>query len=260
MSTLALILGRAGSRGVPGKNTALIAGRPCVEWSIDAALASDAVDRVAISTDCTEMMTIARRRGLDVIARPEALASDHATVDDAARHALASLGPGDVDCICLLYANVPVRPADVIDRAVDVMRRTGADSVQSYQPVGKFHPWWMVRLEDDGVVHPWEGDVLNHGVFRRQDLPPALVPDGAVAVVSRTALCLEIPGVAPGPHAFLGRDRRGIVNPEGSVIDIDSPDDLLLARVMLERMESSCTSRHAASAPSSSPTSSPRSG
>ena len=87
MSTLALILGRAGSRGVPGKNTALIAGRPCVEWSIDAALASDAVDRVAISTDCTEMMTIARRRGLDVIARPEALASDHATVDDAARHA-----------------------------------------------------------------------------------------------------------------------------------------------------------------------------
>jgi hypothetical protein len=42
------------------------------------------------------------------------------------------------------------------------------------------------------------GPPLNHGVFRRQDLPPAYIPDGGVLVVSRAALFCEIPGVEPG--------------------------------------------------------------
>jgi hypothetical protein len=44
---------------------------------------------------------------------------------------------------------------------------------------------------------------------------------------------LEIKGVQPGPHAFFGLDRRGIVNPEGSVVDIDAPIDLMIAHAML---------------------------
>lgn len=247
MTTLALILGRAGSRGVPGKNIAPIAGRPCVEWTIDAAQGASRVDRVALSTDCVEMGAIARRRGIEVVERPASLASDHATVDDAARHALRALGDDHITEICILYANVPVRPPGIIDRALELRAATGADSVQSYQPVGKYHPWWMVRLAEDGAVEPWEGDVLNHGVFRRQDLPPALVPDGAVLVVTRAALCLEIGNVPPGPHAFFGRDRRGLLNPEGSVIDIDSPEDLLIARAVLEAKDDLCASDPAAS-------------
>ena len=259
MATLALILGRAGSRGVPGKNMAPIAGRPCVAWTIDAALASRRIDRVAISTDCPAMGAVARERGLEVIERPAALATDHATVDDAARHALDALADDAISEICILYANVPVRPAGLIDRALELRAATGADSVQSYQPVGKFHPWWMVRLGEDGAVAPWEGDVLNHGVFRRQDLPPALAPDGAILLVTRGALCLQISGVTPGPHAFLGRDRRGLLNPEGSVIDIDSPEDLLIARAVLESKDFTCASDRDASAASMPPTSSPKS-
>ena len=72
-------------------------------------------------------------------------------------------------------------------------------------------------------------------MFRRQDLPEAYVPDGGVLVVSRAALFGEIPGVKPGPHAFFGADRRGVINPTGSVVDIDSPIDAIVADVVLTR-------------------------
>lgn len=236
MNALALILARGGSKGVPGKNLREIAGRPCLSWTISDALESrraGAVQRVALSTDAAEMMRLALEAGIDVVQRPAELAGDTARVDDAARHALRALGDESIGLIVVLYGNVPVRPGGLIARAVQLARESGADSVQSYEPVGKHHPWWTAVVGPDGGVRPWEGDVLNHGVYRRQDLPAAHVPDGGVLVVTRRALELRIPGVEDGPHAFFGRDRRGLVNPEGSVIDIDREIDAALAEAAL---------------------------
>lgn len=238
MNTLALILARAGSKGVPGKNRARVADRPCFMWTVDDARAANDVARVAISTDDDEIARLAVSLGVDVVARPAELASDSATVDDAARHAVAALGDHTLDTVVILYANVPVRPPGLIDRALAHYKETKADSVQSYSPVGKHHPWWTARLDPaTGAVTPWTGDALNHGVYRRQDLPPAYVPDGGVLVVSRRALFLEIPGVAPGPHAFFGRERRGVITNIGDVIDIDSPIDLVVADTILRERD-----------------------
>lgn len=238
MRTLAIILGRAGSKGVPGKNARLVGGRACIAWSIDAtrsAAQGGAVSHVVVSTDGPVIAAVARGMGVEVIERPASLASDAARVDDAARHALeqAESRHGRFDAVVILYANVPVRPAGLIERAVTLLRESGADSVQSYAPVGKHHPWWTAVVETDGRVRAWQGDVLNHGVFRRQDLPPAHGPDGGVLVVSRAALMLEVPGVPDGPHAFFGRDRRGVVNGEGAVIDIDCEADVVAAEIAL---------------------------
>lgn len=235
---LALILARAGSKGLPGKNARPLAGRACVQWTIDdARRARDAgaVARIALSTDSPDLQRLALEAGIDAVARPPELASDTATIDDAARHAVRSLADDSLDPIVILYANVPVRPAGLIERAVELLTRSGADSVQSYQPVGKNHPWWTAVVDERGTVRPWQGDILNHNIFRRQDLPPAHIPDGGVLAVTRRALFLEIPAVAPGPHAFFGKDRRGIINPEGSVIDIDSEIDALVAEAVLSQ-------------------------
>jgi N-acylneuraminate cytidylyltransferase len=238
VSALAVALARAGSKGVPRKNAALVGGRPCIAWTIEAAKSARTVSHVALSTDDPELASIARGLGATVIDRPPALASDTARVDDAARHAVdsvsSSLRLSDTSPVVILYGNVPVRPAGLIDRAVGLMKETRCDSVQSYSGVGKNHPWWTARVDPgSGQVRPWEGEVLNHGVFRRQDLPPAFIPDGGVLVVSRRALFGQIAGVEPGPHAFFGKDRRGVINPEGSVIDIDSTVDLLVADAIL---------------------------
>lgn len=250
---IALILARAGSKGLPGKNAAPIAGKPCIVWTIDHALASKRVSRIAVSTDDRVILDLVRSRypNVAVVERPTELASDTARVDDAARHAVSVLSSAHPElrqaetAVAILYANVPVRPAGLLDTAIGAMfpgtadgseggnERMGADSVQSYQPSGKHHPWWTARLDSNtGEVRPWEGDVLNHNVFRRQDLPPAYVPDGGALVVSRRALFLEVPGVPAGPHAFFGKIRRGVVSP-GPVVDIDTRLDALVADAML---------------------------
>jgi CMP-N-acetylneuraminic acid synthetase len=181
---------------------------------------------------------VAEALNVDLLDRPRALASDTATVDDAARHALLAMEQRarmQCDAIVLLYANVPIRPPGLIDQALALWHRAGCDCVQSYAPVGKHHPWWMCRVDaTDGTVHPWEGDVLNHGVYRRQDLPPVFVPDGGVLVVTRLALMLEL-GVAPGAHAFFGVDRRGIITEPGAVIDIDTELDAIVADTVLRQ-------------------------
>ncbi|MBY0311011.1 MAG: acylneuraminate cytidylyltransferase family protein [Phycisphaerales bacterium] len=241
---LALILARAGSKGLPGKNTRAIAGNPCFQWSIDHARTASLVGAIAISTDDKAMLAAARKDAtLLAIDRPHELAGDTITIDAAARHAIASV-ERDVPLpartpIVILYANVPVRPSDLIDRAIRTLIDTSADSVQSYAGVGKFHPWWTARVDPGTArVTPWEGDVLNHNVFRRQDLPPAFIPDGGVLCVTRAALFHQIPGVAPGPHAFFGADRRGVITREGDVLDIDTPTDALVADALLrERAE-----------------------
>lgn len=234
---IAVVLARGGSKGLPRKNALPVAGRPCLAWTLEAAMSARRVSRTVLSTDDAELTGIGRACGVEVIAREAGLASDTATVDAAARAAVAALEAGTPLAartpIVILYGNVPVRPDGLIDRAVSLLVESGCDSVQSYQPVGKHHPWWTARVSADGRVGPWEGDVLNHGVFRRQDLPPAFIPDGGVIAVTRAALLLEVPGAAPGPHAFFGADRRGVVNPEGSVVDIDSRIDLLVAEAML---------------------------
>lgn len=192
---------------------------------------SESIGRVVVSSDDPGVLTIAREMGCEVVHRPEALAHDTATIDDAARHAYESIGSPGVP-IVILYANVPVRPESLIDDAVKMLVETGCDSVQSYARVGKHHPWWTVRVGGDGQVSPWEGEVLYHNCFRRQDLPPAMVPDGGVIALTPDALMCRV-GAPEGPHCFLGNDRRGVITGEGDVVDIDSRIDLLVADAVL---------------------------
>lgn len=252
MSAVTIILARGGSKGVPGKNWATVAGRPCIAWTIDAARAARLARTVAVSTDDPRVAEIAHDMGALVVPRPPVLATDTARVDDALRHAVTELErAGDLPAgarlpVVMLYANVPIRPSGLIDEAITLLTSTGADSVQSYQPVGKHHPWWTCRVAANGALDAWEGPELFHGCFRRQDLPPAHIPDGAVTVVTRAALFGHVGGVRPGPHAFLGRERRAVVNPEGSVVDIDTHLDLRVADAMLR--ETAATDQGRASA------------
>ena len=235
--TLAIILARAGSKGVPDKNTMPIAGRPCAAWTIDDAVAARSLDKIVVSSDCPRVRDLADAAGLTFVPRPPSLAADHATVDDAARHALAEADPGErFPDVVILYANVPVRPPTLIDDAVRLLRATGADSVQSFEHAGKHHPWWTVHLDAPSQrVAAFDGGPLFHNTFRRQDLPPALTPSGGVIALRRSALLLHLPDAPPGPHAFLGIDRRGLAHDPGHVVDIDAPIDAVVADALLRR-------------------------
>lgn len=233
---VAVVVARAGSKGLPGKNLRLLAGRPCVAWSVEHAMAATSVDRVVVSSDSDEVLQIAHEMGAATHRRSNALATDSARVDDALREAVAwhEQQHGPIAGAALLYGNVPVRPEGLLDRAVTLWRESGCDSVQSYAPVGKYHPLWQVCVDGAGEVTPWQGDRLFGGVYRRQELTPSFVPDGGVILVSRRALFHEIAGLDTAhPHSFLGLAHRGVLNEEGGVVDIDSAHDFAVAEAVL---------------------------
>ncbi|MCH2145813.1 MAG: acylneuraminate cytidylyltransferase family protein [Phycisphaerales bacterium] len=226
---IAVIIGRAGSKGLPGKNSRMVAGLPMVAHAIGHARDSRHVRKIVVSTDGEEIARAARETGTEVVMRPPLLAGDTASVDEAVRHAVESLGVSH-GIVVILYANVPVRPHGLVDRAIDHLVSTGADSVQSYESVGKKHPWWMSRMDDDGRITPWH----RNDVYRRQDLPEVWFPDGGVIAVTRESLFTVDPDA---PHAFLGTDRRGIRNGPGEVIDVDDEIDLMVAEAILQRQQ-----------------------
>ncbi len=236
MSTLTVILARAGSKGLPGKNALEVAGRPMLAWTIEHAINSQRSGRIVLSTDGEELAQVGRSMGVGVVLRPQAYANDTATVDSAARHAVQTIESRTgkrFKNIVILYGNIPVRPADLTDRAVTKLIDTGCDSVQSVYPVEKMHPYWMKKLGDSDELLMYE----ENEVYRRQDLPPVYMLDGGVIAVKRRSLFTED---LSKPHNFLGKDRRAIVTEPGDVIDIDSRMDMRLAElVLMERRKSS---------------------
>ncbi len=233
MKTLAVIIARAGSKGLANKSMQPLAGRAVIEWTLEHALGCKRVDQVVLSSDCPRIRALGRDYGVTSYPRPADRATDTATIDDGARHGVECWeAEHDTNCdhVAILYGNVPVRPPDLTDRAVAKLIETGADSVQCVYPVGKMHPYWMKQLAGPA------GDQLQmyqpNSVYRRQDLPPVYMLDGGVIAVRRECLFTV---VEDEPHAFLGKDRRAIVTEPGQVVDVDSELDLAIAEVLLAK-------------------------
>ncbi|MCO6435925.1 MAG: acylneuraminate cytidylyltransferase family protein [Phycisphaerae bacterium] len=230
MTVLGIILARAGSKGLPGKCMRPLRGRPLITYSFDHALASRRLTDLVLTTDSEPAKELARRANIDVVDRPAELATDTATVDDAARHAVLDWERRHrqtIDAVVLLYGNIPIRARGLIDRAIEHLQQSGADSVRSVAPVTKLHPDWLHRLDGDRMCQ-----YRTNSIYRRQDLEPLYYHDGAVAAVTRAALfaALEMPD---DHQAFLGRDRRAIVQQAEDSVDVDGPMDLYVAEALL---------------------------
>jgi len=122
---VAVVPARAGSKRVPGKNVRTFGGQPLVVWSINAALASTAIDRVVVSTDDDRVASAVSGRPVDVFDRPGELATDVASTDDVLREVDARLGgaTSGPELIVLLQATSPLRAAGRIAEGVARMRR-----------------------------------------------------------------------------------------------------------------------------------------
>src|SRR5688500_9327671 len=117
MTALALIPARGGSKGLPGKNTRALRGKPLIAWTIDAARQAGIFDRVLVSTDSSEIADVARRYGALVpFTRPAEIAADETPMRDVIRHTLvAETAAGlEPEIIVLLQPTSPLRSAEDI--------------------------------------------------------------------------------------------------------------------------------------------------
>ena len=219
---LALIPARGGSKGIPHKNITPLAGKPLIQYSIDAAKQSRYVDYVFVSTDDAEIADIAKKNGSNVpFLRPKELASDTAKTIDAVLHAIETLREADetFDSLVLLQPTSPLRTAEDIDGAIETFYAGGRKAVVSVNEVDD-HPILIRTIEqtDDGKrLKPL---LQVNSTVRRQDMPPFYRVNGSIYI---------------NPIEEINRDTSFNDNPIPFVmekdhsIDIDEPIDLLIA-------------------------------
>lgn len=231
MKTLFLIPARGDSKGFPGKNLAMLAGIPLVGRATrvarQAAARLDGECRVLCSTDSPAIARAARAWGAEVpFMRPTALATDEATSLDVARHALEVLGQ-EFESVILLQATSPLtEPEDVLG-ALELHHRTGRHPVVSvYQAE---HPVeWHFRMDDNQRLVPMATGDKGH---RRQQTRPAYRPNGAVYVATPAQIQAE---------GFWTTETRGFVMPAERSVDVDRPQDLIVARAILDARQVPC--------------------
>lgn len=215
---------RGGSVGVPRKNIRPIAGRPLIAYTIEAAMASQRLSCFVVTTDDVEIADVSRQWHCPVLMRPPELAADNTPMVPVVEHVLTTLRPthGEFDFVVLLQPTTPLRTADDIDKAVELLEESGADSVISVYQVADHHPARMYRLVEGRLI-PYEAEPPGS---LRQELPPVYHRNGAIYACRYTLIVEQ--------HTLMGPDCRPYVMPRSRSLNIDDEFDLRIADCLLQ--------------------------
>ncbi|OGI21622.1 MAG: hypothetical protein A2287_08665 [Candidatus Melainabacteria bacterium RIFOXYA12_FULL_32_12] len=152
MKILGIIPARGGSKGVPRKNIKLLAGKPLIAYTIEAALKSRYIDKVIVSTEDDEIARVAKEFGAETIKRPEELAQDVTKTAPVIVHTVTELEHNGYspDIIVLLQPTCPLRDENVIDAALEKLINSNKDSIFTGFVVSQAMPFW--KQNPDGSL------------------------------------------------------------------------------------------------------------
>ena len=221
-SFLAIIPARGGSKRLPRKNILDLAGKPLIEWSIEAGLKSKYIDKVVLTSEDAEILSIAKDIGVDVIDRPVQLSTDSSTSFDVVKHAVETIEK--YDYIILLQPTSPLRNEKHIDEAVELLIEKNADSVVSVCEVDH-SPLWSNTLPDDGSMK----DFLRPEVAgkRSQDFEKYYRLNGAIYICkTKPMMNYKTLFLKDNSYAYIMETSRSV--------DIDTYSDYLLANLILK--------------------------
>lgn len=224
---LAVVPARAGSKRLPGKNLLDLHGKPLIRWTLEAALDSQMIDLLVVTSDDDAILSEGKRLGLRTVRRPEHLASDTATTFDVLMHSLECLAEEGIRParLMLLQPTSPLRKAQDIREALQCMDDTHADSIVSVCQC-EHSPLWSNTLGPEGIMDNFlRPELLNQ---RSQDLAVYYRLNGAI-YIARTEKFIEKKGF------FMPNSRAHIMSSETSV-DIDTFMDFKLCEIYLESL------------------------
>ena len=236
MTVLGVITARSGSKGIPGKNTRTLAGKPLLVHTIDAAHQSGAFDRLILSTDDEAAASIARGRECEVpFVRPAHLSADDTPHLPVMQHALTWLRDHDryaPEWVMILQPTSPLRQAFHIREAIDLAVSSGADSVVGVDELpAHYHPMRSLTVDDAGWAHLFLGNQpVKRRPVRRQDMPTAWVINGAIYLF-RTAVLFD-----PVEPSLYGDKVAAYPMSRPYGLNIDEPDDWATAERALLAM------------------------
>ena len=180
---LAIIPARGGSKGLPGKNIKLLGDLPLICHTIKAALDSNLIDRVIVSTENDEIASIAKNCGAEVpFMRSIDLASDTSMVMDSYLQVVDMITKENsklIESFVALLPTVPLRTSKDIDKAIQIFNDKNANSVisvvEASAPV-----YWHRSISKEGILENFLPEF--NALKNRQELKKTYLPNGAVYV------------------------------------------------------------------------------
>ena len=221
MSCIAIIPARAGSKGLPGKNTALVEGKSLVQLAIESALSIPEITRVVVTSDDVPVQKIASDLGAEVVVRPAVLAQDNSPIESAILHALASLNldPTSTDVLTVIQPTSPLRDKQLLATSISNFIKNGSQGSVFGVVEVEHHPAKMLVINGDFVVPFTKVEDLS---APRQQLNRVVRQSGSIYITNL--------------QQFLSLGTL-FINPVGWVavsgaeaIDIDTAQDLALAQ------------------------------
>lgn len=226
MKVLGIIPARGGSKGLPGKNIKILAGKPLLAYTVESALKANHLSKVILSTDDPEIAKVGISLGLEVpFLRPADLAKDQSPTLPVIQHALNYYkDKGEhFDAVCLLQVTSPFRPPKLIDEAIAKFQLQNADSLVSVLKVpDHFNPHWTFEESSDGFLKISTGD--EKIISRRQELPACYFRDGSIYITKTDVI---------SAGSLYGEKVTFLENDPNFYINIDTQKDWELAEKWL---------------------------
>ncbi len=220
---VAIIPARGGSKCIPKKNIVDFCGKPLIVWSIEHALASRYVNDVYVTTDDKEIAEVSRKYGAKIIQRPDSLATDTSSSEDALLHAISEIEKDrKVDVVIFLQATSPLREKNDIDKAFETFCSEKAESLFSAAKHEDLCVWKSV----DGELQSVTFDYKNRG--QRQDREPYYLENGSIYIFK--------PKILRKYNNRLGGKIIFYSMPLWKSYEIDVDEDLELCKFYMEKI------------------------
>ena len=226
------ICARGGSKGVPGKNIKLLAGKPLLAHSIQTAKDSGIADRIMVSTDDEAIRKVAIKNGIEVpFLRPKKLADGKTSrelVIAKAVEAAEKYWQEDFDIIVDLGNATPLKNGQDVKAVVKLLVNSSrTDVVFSVTPAARNPYFNMVEVDKNGYAHLSKKTKKN--ISRRQDTPPVYDMNDGVYAMWKDKYLKE--------RTVRQRRVRVYVMPPERSVDIDREIDFKIAELLIKEMQ-----------------------
>lgn len=209
-----------------------VAGLPLFVHSVKVAQESSLFDAIVVSSDAQEALALAHQFGVThTVLRPEELASDTSGKVEAIVHAVRAVEAVETyvfDTVVDLDATSPLRTLDDLYGAVDLLEKSGAQSVITACEA-RHSPYFNLVEIDSVTGQVRVAKQLPGSVLRRQDAPLTFDMNASIYAWNRDALMKE--------QTVFFQSTRIYVMPAERSIDIDSEFDFEIVRWLMEKDE-----------------------
>ena len=222
---LVIIPARGGSKGIPGKNSKLLSGKPLINYTVEAARQVFADELICVSTDDLIIKSLVEATGLKVpFLRPEDLSTDLVGTQEVLLHALEYYAQKgyEAETIILLQPTSPFRTAKHLSEALEMYSPDLEMLVSVVE--SKSNPYFNLKEENaEGFLENSKASTFK----RRQDCPPVYEYNGAIYIINVAALkSIQI--------SDFKNVKKYVMNQMDS-IDIDEPLDWEIAELVMRK-------------------------